>query len=120
MLRHRNTDSSGKPFDEATIQAVWEKARVSEEHAPLRKDSVGALIWWEGYGNTNSKLGWEIDHIRPVERGGGDELENLQAMQWENNRRKDELMKIVNGVEAESGRRVRLDRTNEPKASISA
>ncbi len=95
MIRHRNTDGSGKPFDPATIDAVWEKAEMSPEHAPLKKDPFGALIWRAGYGNTTSKLGWEIDHIQPVEQGGSDLLENLQALQWENHRRKDELMRTL-------------------------
>lgn len=89
MFRHRSTTASGEPFDEATIEAVWEKAEVSHQHRPLRLDAFGILIWKEAYGNTSSKLGWEIDHIKPVTEGGGDELENLQPLQWESNRRKD-------------------------------
>ncbi len=88
MSRHWNTDASGKPFDARIIEAVWEKAKPSAEHPPLRIGPCGALIWKDAYGNTNSKLGWEIDHIIPVVKGGGDELENLQPLQWQNNRRK--------------------------------
>jgi hypothetical protein len=88
MFRFPNTNAAGKPFDPATIQAVWNKAALDRKHAPLRTDAFGSLIWREGYGNTGSKLGWVIDHIKPVSQGGGDELENLQALQWENNRRK--------------------------------
>jgi hypothetical protein len=91
MARFPNTDASGKPFDGATIEAVWNKAEISREHPPLRVDSFGSLIWKEGYGNTSSKVGWEIDHILPVAQGGGDQLENLQPLQWENNRRKADL-----------------------------
>ena len=88
MFRHRSTTASGQPFDETTIAAVWEKAQDSHQHHPLRVDAFGVLIWREGYANTSSKFGWEIDHIRPVADGGGDELENLQPLQWENNRGK--------------------------------
>ena len=46
-------------------------------------------MWREGYGNTASKFGWEIVRRHPLNEGGGDELENLQAVQWENNRGND-------------------------------
>ena len=86
MFRHANIDASGKPFDGATIEAVWSKATPSQEHPPLRVDALGALIWREGYGNTNSKFGWEIGYRLPPDKGGGDQLENLEPLQWENNR----------------------------------
>lgn len=62
---------------------------VSAEHAPLKVDAHGAVIWREAFGNNNSKLGWEIHHRVPVEQGGGDDLDNLEAMQWDNHRRLD-------------------------------
>ena len=40
------------------------------------------------HGNTNSNNGWEIDHIKPSAKSGSDDLDNLQALQWENNHRK--------------------------------
>jgi hypothetical protein len=87
MSRHSNTDASGKLFDEKIVEAVWTKAPISCEHPPLRVDVYGALIWRGGYGNINSRLGWEIGRKRPIPNGGGDELENLQPLQWQNNRR---------------------------------
>ena len=88
MIRFPNTNTAGKPFDAVTIQAVWNKAELTTKHAPLRTDAFGSLMWKEGYGNTSSKFGWEIGHIKPVSQGGGDGLENLQPLQWEHNRRK--------------------------------
>ncbi len=86
MFRQPNTDSSGKPYDAAVVEAVWSKAALSSDHAPLRVDAYGALMWKEGYGNTSSKFGWEIGYLTPRDRGGTDALENLQPLQWENAR----------------------------------
>jgi hypothetical protein len=87
MARQLNRDVSGKPFDETIVEAVWSKAPISSEHPPLRVDAYGALIWRGGYGNTNSKFGWEIGRKKPMPNGGNDELDNLQPLQWQNNRR---------------------------------
>jgi hypothetical protein len=87
MYMQLSTDATGKPFDAAIIEAVWNKAALSREHPPMRVDAFGALMWREGYGNTASKFGWEIVRRHSPSEGGGDELENLQAVQWENNRR---------------------------------
>lgn len=74
-------------FDEDTIQQVWEKGKVVENNDPdeKRKDAAQALIHREEYGNRDSEFGWEIDHIKPVSESGGDDLSNLQPLQWENN-----------------------------------
>ncbi|MFN9492952.1 MAG: HNH endonuclease signature motif containing protein [Sphingobacteriales bacterium] len=46
------------------------------------------MIKRSDYGNTNSRYGWEVDHIKPVSKDGKDDLQNLQPLQWENNRYK--------------------------------
>jgi hypothetical protein len=88
MLRHSGTNAFGKSFDSGTVEAVWNKAKISSRHNPLREDALGTLIWKEAYGNTNSKFGWEIDHIRAVTAGGDDDLSNLQPLQWQSKRQK--------------------------------
>lgn len=74
-------------FTEEQIQKVWEKGKIVANIDPnvYRKDECDAWIARKQYGNRNSVYGWEIDHIRPVSNGGGEELSNLRPLQWENN-----------------------------------
>src|SRR5436190_23754398 len=95
MEREPNTDAEGKPFSHDVIEAVWQKARTMGIYETLRVDAWGWTIVRQDYGNTRSRYGWEIDHIVPVGLGGKDDLANLQPLQWENNRRKDEIQGIT-------------------------
>lgn len=53
-----------------------------------RVDRYGNEMRFGDYGNEQSELGWEIDHIQPVAEGGLDMLSNLQPLQWKKNREK--------------------------------
>jgi len=91
MARNHNTDRNGSGFSDLTKKLVWNNAQVVPGINPSvrRKDKCGAWIDWNQYGiTTDNGTGWEIDHIKPVSKGGGDELSNLQALQWQNNRSK--------------------------------
>ena len=88
--RNWNTTQDGKSFSEDTQQRVWEKALPVDDQSPdvFRRDICGAIMHRNDYGNTSSHYGWEIDHIEPVAVGGRDEIDNLQPLQWRNNRAK--------------------------------
>jgi len=87
--RKSNTTCTGEPFDEQTVEAVWNKGGVIPGYHPdyFRRDACGAAMLKTAYGIMGD-FGWEIDHIRPVAKDGTDDLDNLQPMHWRNNRKK--------------------------------
>jgi 5-methylcytosine-specific restriction endonuclease McrA len=89
-MRTQNTDSSGRGFSDSVVQAVWDKGRAIDGYDPnaWRRDAYGTPMKRPDYGRTDKKNGWEVDHVYPVAAGGGDELTNMQPLQWENNRKK--------------------------------
>ena len=86
--------SSGGSFDESLVNAVWQKGKIVVGYDPnkFRKDSYGAWMERSLYGEINSERGWEIDHILPSSKGGSPDLENLQPLQWKNNRKKSDKL----------------------------
>lgn len=71
------------------IDNVWNNATKIRGKNPnlYRKDDYGNPIYKPSYGKT-SDMGWELDHKYPKSKGGSDSSRNLQAVQWEENRKK--------------------------------
>ena len=90
MERTRNTTAAGQSFSDGVIEAVWKKGKTVSPDPMFKRDACGALMMRISYGG-QGEYGWEIDHIKPVSQGGTDDLENLQPLHWENNRRKGEM-----------------------------
>lgn len=76
-------------FSKEIIDCIWKKAKEIPNYNPRiwRKDFADAWIRKDQYG-TESKYGWEIDHLKPCVKGGTDDLKNLNPIHWHNNRTK--------------------------------
>jgi 5-methylcytosine-specific restriction endonuclease McrA len=68
---------------------AWGKSRTVRGENPdtWRRSPNGNIIRQGSYG-TKGQYGWEIDHKKPKAKGGSDSSRNLQAMHWEENRKK--------------------------------
>ena len=88
MARRRGTDSRGASFSASKVQDVWERGpNYNPQRPEFQKDACGTLIQRSEHGKRGAK-GWEVDHVHPVDLGGGDGLKNLQPLYWKNNQDK--------------------------------
>lgn len=76
-------------FSQDIINKVWEKGYSINGYdaAKFRQDTCSAWMQKDKYGSEEN-LGWAIDHVYPLSKGGKDDLENLRPMNWQNNRSK--------------------------------
>jgi 5-methylcytosine-specific restriction endonuclease McrA len=71
------------------IDKAWNNAKKIRGKDPdqYRQDPYGNPMYKPSYGK-DSEIGWEIDHIKPMSRGGSDSTRNLQALNTKVNRNK--------------------------------
>jgi len=89
MGRRRGVSSQGRKFSDGVVDKVWNKGKRVPGKPPnlYRKDPAGNVIYKPSYGK-NSTKGWEVDHKKPVSKGGKDSLGNLQPLQSKENKEK--------------------------------
>lgn len=81
--------------DEDCVNKVWETAIPidGKDKSKYRKDIYGNIMYKYSYGK-DTDMGWKIDHIKPVNKGGSHDIVNLQALaSYKTSELKDSLKK---------------------------
>ncbi|KAL0487807.1 helicase with zinc finger domain [Acrasis kona] len=76
-----------RKFTQDEKDAAWEKAATIPGYNPdtHRQDQVGNIMYKHSYGK-QTPMGYDIDHSKPLSKGGTYHPNNLNAMQSEQNR----------------------------------
>jgi len=73
----------GKIDDIDIKDKLWKKAIEIKDKDPklIKKDLYGNEIHYNDFGK-KTKYGWKIDRITPTEKGGSDDIANLQILHY--------------------------------------
>jgi 5-methylcytosine-specific restriction endonuclease McrA len=71
------------------INNAWIRATPIDGYSPSqwRRDEYGNAIHYNSYGTTG-EYGWELDHRKPLSKGGSERQTNIRALHWKANRAK--------------------------------
>lgn len=92
--RYREVFEKRKEYNRLKEQAkeyAWENAKrvAGKDPNKYREDRVGNIIYRSSYGK-DTKMGWSIDHSKPLNMGGTNHKNNFQAMQMSQNKSKND------------------------------
>lgn len=81
-------------YSEDEIKNVWGKAKTIENKNSniYRQDPYGNELYLHSYGKNGPKS-WQIDHIKPISKGGSNDIRNLQALKTKINLEKSDSLK---------------------------
>jgi len=76
-------------YSDRLLDELWDRADTIRGRNPdtWRRDEEGNIIRWGSYGTTGD-FGWEVDHRHPKADGGSENIRNLRALHWQENREK--------------------------------